>query len=108
MTKNKPLFHKGFPPQMWPKPLWNNGLFFVYSFTNLIATAFEFLRKPKHILSILMLPFTFFILHISYGIGFLCGSFYFINKWGDIHVKSPSFNREIFSQINTKSDGNKN
>ena len=84
------------------------SLFFVYSFTNLIATVFEFLRKPKHILSVLMLPLTFFILHISYGIGFLCGSFYFLDKWGDIHVKSPSFNRKIFSQINTKSDGNKN
>ena len=26
--KTIPLFQKGFPTQIWPKPLWNNDLFF--------------------------------------------------------------------------------
>lgn len=39
-----------------------------------------------------LLPFTFAILHISYGLGFLAGLFRFWNRWGDKIGKVPEWN----------------
>ena len=38
------------------------------------------------ILSIITLPVVFFTIHISYGIGFLSGFLFFINKWNDTRI----------------------
>lgn len=39
----------------------------------------------------LLLPFTFAILHLSYGLGFLLGLFKFWNRWGDKVGKVPAW-----------------
>ena len=39
---------------------------------------------------------TFFILHFSYGLGFLLGLVYFWNKWNDTGLKDYHFNHEQF------------
>ena len=46
----------------------------------------------------MMLPVTFFILHVSYGLGFLMGFFYFLHKWADIKIKDGRFDREQFKK----------
>jgi hypothetical protein len=46
----------------------------------------------------MMLPVTFFILHISYGLGFLMGLVYYWDKWGDIKIKDDHFDREQFTK----------
>jgi hypothetical protein len=46
----------------------------------------------------MMLPITFFILHISYGLGFLMGILYFWNKWNDGEVKDRHFDKEQFTK----------
>ena len=42
----------------------------------------------------LLLPLTFAILHISYGLGFLLGLFKFWNRWGDKVGKVPAWTHE--------------
>ena len=42
----------------------------------------------------LLLPLTFAILHISYGLGFLLGLFKFWNRWGDKIGKVPAWTHE--------------
>tara|TARA_B110000014_G_scaffold214941_1_gene168376 strand:- start:105 stop:434 length:330 start_codon:yes stop_codon:yes gene_type:complete len=61
---------------------------------SLIATIFELIKTPFNLLSVMMLPVTFFILHVSYGLGFVMGFIYFLHKWGDIKIKDNHFNRE--------------
>tara|TARA_B100001996_G_scaffold329077_1_gene276585 strand:+ start:524 stop:1585 length:1062 start_codon:yes stop_codon:yes gene_type:complete len=90
------------------KPIFFISLFMSYTIANLFATFYELVKKPKNILSMLMLPVTYFVLHISYGIGFLCGGFYFLNKWNDIKINSPSFNKEIFKFNGQMKDGKEN
>ena len=63
---------------------------------SLFATIFELIKTPFNLLSVLMLPVTFFILHVSYGLGFVMGFIYFLHKWGDIKIKDNHFNREKF------------
>lgn len=43
-----------------------------------------------------LLPITFFTLHFSYGLGFLCGLVIFWNKWNDREVKDHHFDRDQF------------
>ena len=63
----------------------------------IFATIFGLIKMPSNFISVLMLPVTFFILHISYGLGFLMGFIYFLHKWGDIKTKDDHFNREHFT-----------
>ena len=72
-------------------------IFIPYSIISLGFTLVSFFKSPKHILSSLLLPLTFFILHISYGLGFILGVFYFWNKWGDQKVKDTHFNKILFT-----------
>ena len=90
-----------------------NPIFFIsflmfYTIANLFATFYEFVKNPKNIFSIIILPLTYFVLHISYGIGFLCGGIYFLKKWRDIQIKSPSFNKEIFILNGQRNDEKRN
>ena len=65
---------------------------------SLIATIVELLKTPSNLISVMMLPVTFFILHISYGLGFLMGFIYFLPKWGDIIINDAHFDREQFTK----------
>jgi succinoglycan biosynthesis protein ExoA len=65
---------------------------------SLFATIFELIKTPSNLISVMMLPVTFFILHISYGLGFLMGFIYFLHKWGDIKTKDAYFDREQFTK----------
>jgi hypothetical protein len=60
-----------------------------YSVANLTASFITASNKGwKHIP---LLPLTFAILHLSYGLGFLIGLVKFANRWGDKIGKTPSF-----------------
>jgi hypothetical protein len=65
-----------------------------YLLFSLLATIFELIKSPFNLLSVMMLPLTFYILHISYGLGFVLGFIYFWNKWNDIELKDYHFIRE--------------
>jgi len=61
-----------------------------YLLANLAASLITAARKGwRHIT---VLPLTFAILHISYGLGFLNGLLHFWNRWNDKVGKMPSWN----------------
>ena len=64
---------------------------------SLFATILELIKTPSNLIPVIMLPITFFILHISYGLGFLMGILYFWNKWNDGEVKDRHFDKEQFT-----------
>ena len=70
-------------------------LFFgIYSITNL---AYSFYESFKHQSGLLIyVPFSYFIMHLSYGIGFITGLFYFLNKWGNIDLVNNNFDKQKF------------
>ena len=65
---------------------------------SIFATIFELIKSPFNLLSVIMLPLTFYILHISYGLGFLLGLIYFWDKWGNIKIKDDHFDRKKFTK----------
>jgi glycosyltransferase involved in cell wall biosynthesis len=67
-----------------------------YLLFSLICTLLEIFKSPKHVFSLTLIPLTFFILHFSYGLGFLLGLVYFWNKWNDTGSKDYHFNHEKF------------
>ena len=69
-----------------------------YLSSSLFATILELIKTPSNFISIMMLPITFFILHFSYGLGFLIGFIYFLPKWGDKIIKDAHFDREQFTK----------
>ena len=68
-----------------------------FSFS-IFATIFELIKTPSNLISVIMLPVTFFILHVSYGLGFLMGFIYFLHKWGDKKIKDGHFDRKKFTK----------
>ena len=73
-------------------------LVFSYLTINLSFTLYESIKsKFKHSM---FLPLIFFLMHFSYGFGFLLGLFYFIRKWRKNTIKDSSFNKEEFLQLN--------
>ena len=66
----------------------------LYSTANIISTLYETIRRGYK--SLVLLPFTYFVLHIAYGSGFIFGLLYFFTKWGDIQLKDFNFNKKIF------------
>jgi len=64
----------------------------LYLSANLIASILTASRRGWQYLP--LLPFTFAILHISYGLGFLAGIVKFWNRWGDKVGSVPSFSVE--------------
>jgi succinoglycan biosynthesis protein ExoA len=60
-----------------------------YLFANLFASVGIARRHGWRHLP--LLPLTFSILHMSYGLGFLVGLIRFVHKWGDKIGKTPSF-----------------
>ena len=69
-----------------------------YLLFSLFATILELIKTPSSLVSVVMLPITCFILHISYGLGFLMGFIYFLHKWGDIIINDAHFDREQFTK----------
>ena len=67
-----------------------------YLLLSLIFSILGLFQPPKQIFSIILLPLTFFILHFSYGLGFLFGILYFWNKWNDREVKDHHFDKDQF------------
>lgn len=63
-----------------------------YLLVNLSVSVFIAFRRNWKCLPIL--PGTFAILHISYGLGFLIGLIKFWNRWGDKSGKTPSWTNE--------------
>ena len=61
-----------------------------YLAANLLASLLTAARRGRRSLRHLpLLPLTFAILHLSYGLGFLSGLFKFWNRWGDKHGRVP-------------------
>ena len=63
---------------------------------SLFATIFELIKTPSNFISVMILPVTFIILHISYGLGFILGLIYFWDKRNNTGLKDPHFNHEQF------------
>jgi hypothetical protein len=61
----------------------------LYILTNLLAAMYTAAKRGWQYLP--LLPFTFAILHLSYGLGFLAGLVKFWNRWGDKQGKTPTF-----------------
>ena len=60
--------------------LWG-GVFLLYTLANLSASIWTARKKGwKHLP---LLPVTFAVLHVSYGLGFLVGLVKFAGRWGD-------------------------
>ena len=68
----------------------------IYFSTGLLFALNSFSKRRRDFLSILILPMTFFILHFSYGLGFLMGLVYFVNKWSDVQIKDYHFKKSKF------------
>jgi cellulose synthase/poly-beta-1,6-N-acetylglucosamine synthase-like glycosyltransferase len=71
----------------------------VYVFANIAASTLTAFRANKtrqlpFAIYHFLLPFTFGILHLSYGLGFLLGIFKFWNRWGDKVGKVPAWTYE--------------
>jgi len=88
------------------------SLFYILSIPYLVlisvGTVYDFnLKTDKNIsiidklLLIILVPFTYMILHFSYGIGSIIGSIYFINNWRNNMVNDFSFNKELFKKNGT-------
>ena len=61
----------------------------LYVLANVLASIITAARKGWKYLP--LLPVMFFILHCSYGLGFLAGLVTFWNRWGDKQGKTPIF-----------------
>ncbi len=68
----------------------------IYFSIGLLFALNSFFKRRSNFLSILILPITFFILHFSYGLGFLMGLVYFVNKWSDVKIKDYHFKKSKF------------
>ena len=59
---------------------------------------FSIYESVKHkTKSLVLLPIIYFIMHFSYGLGFLAGLVFFANKWRASRVMDNSFKKENFS-----------
>ena len=71
------------------------GTYFTFS---LFYTIHESVFRNSKLL--ILLPFIFFILHFSYGFGFILGCFYFIKMWGNNLLIDSNFDRKRFIKDN--------
>ena len=74
------------------QPLVSYGVLLLYMIVNVISSIY-FSTK---ILLIPLIFISFWVLHFSYGLGFLYGLFRFIFKWSDIGIKDRHFNQKKF------------
>ena len=74
----------------WPAII-SLGIYFMIS---IIFSFYESMRKDFK--PLILLPFVYFLMHISYGVGFIVGLFYFLNKWGNITLVDSHFDKKKF------------
>ena len=67
----------------------------IYLFVNITFSIYESVKS--HAKSLVLLPVIYFIMHLSYGLGFLAGLVFFAKRWGASSVMDNSFKKEIFS-----------
>ena len=83
-----------------------NGILSVYMLLNIISAIMEISKRRnikglvKKVMTCLYLIISFIILHVSYGIGFIFGSIYFVKKWGSNKVNDNHFKKSIFISNN--------
>lgn len=65
-----------------------------YFSVNIIFSLYESIRKDFK--PLILLPFVYFFMHISYGVGFIVGLFYFLNKWGNFGLVDDHFDKQKF------------
>ena len=68
--------------------------FGVYFIINLTYTIYESLNRKSGLL--IYLPLVYFIMHLSYGIGFIAGLYYFLNRWGKNELVNEHFDKKRF------------
>tara|TARA_B100000886_G_scaffold274201_1_gene198112 strand:- start:340 stop:1380 length:1041 start_codon:yes stop_codon:yes gene_type:complete len=80
--------------------IFQNKLFPIYTYggiyllASIVFSVYESIKH--HSKSLILLPIIYFIMHFSYGLGFLLGLFYFMNRWGDDILKDNHFERKLF------------
>jgi succinoglycan biosynthesis protein ExoA len=78
-----------------------------YVIANVYASFISLIRSKNTLnnlfsYKLFLLPITFFIIHFSYGLGFLFGLVKFWNKWKDQTTKDHHFNREEYVNKTTE------
>ncbi len=71
-----------------------------YMICLLVGTLNAFISNTQNLLSIIILPLSFFSMHFAYGLGSFFGMIYFFNKWKDRQTKDFHFNKEQFINNN--------
>ena len=78
----------------------------LYMLLNIIYAIMEISKRrnikvlEKKVITFLCLVIAFITLHMSYGIGFILGSIYFLKKWGSNQVSDNHFKKNIFISNN--------
>ena len=67
----------------------------IYLFMNITFSIYELIKSKSK--SLVILPVIYFIMHLSYGIGFLAGLVFFVNRWRTSSVVDNSFKKKNFS-----------
>lgn len=73
----------------------------IYVFANLIAAGYA--AYQHGIKYFFLVSLAFFLLHFSYGLGFIFGLFKFLGRWGDVTGKTPVL-RNFFDAPSTSPD----
>ena len=77
------------------------SLIIMYTFCNVVSVVLELLRNFKKFIplgefvSILLLPISFLIMHLSYGAGFIAGSIFFLNLWKNNYLNDKHYFKKI-------------
>ena len=90
------------PPSFWIKVKFLESMPFyiliiMYTFCSIVSVVLELFRNFKKFIplsdvaSILLLPISFLIMHLSYGTGFIAGSIYFLNLWKNNHLNDKHY-----------------
>ena len=83
-----------------------NSMLSIYMFLNIIFAIKEISRTRnikglvKKVITCLSVIISFITLHVSYGIGFISGSIYFVKKWRSNKVIDNHFKKNIFISNN--------
>jgi len=77
---------------LFSNPLILISIIFPYSIMNIFSSIYI----SSSLLSIPLIFFSYWILHVGYGFGFIWGLIRFVNKWKDTELKDYNFNREQF------------
>jgi len=72
-----------------------------YTLCSIVSVVLELIRNFKKFVplsefaSILLLPISFLIMHLSYGTGFIAGFIYFLNYWKSNHLNDKHYQKKI-------------